>query len=256
MNFLHRVSTLEVESMITRRKAEKINPVVPAIIGRTTIVVSAITFLLFVGWILSDEAGGLDYRNGKISAGYFNWHPLMMSATFLLFMTPAVLAFEVFPFSRASNKKFHGWMNTFSFITITIGLAVIIDCHINLTNQGLLKTIHSICGYMTFGILSITYFVAAISYGLGVGSGAFKAELKPYHKRLGTFTSFCGYATILLGLLEKVSDDQMKLGQTMAGCIFLVMLGVIFTLTKFVDKSDVDRNQEDEIGFTEKDQVN
>ena len=240
--------------MVTRRNPEKVHPVVPAIIGRITIGFSVITFLLFVTWISSENAGGLSMRHGKISPGYFNWHPLMMSATFLLFMGPAVLAFEVYPFSRALNKKIHGWMNTFAAITITVGLIIIIDCHINLTNKGLLNTVHSICGFMTFSMLSITYLGGVILYGLGFGSNTLKGAFKPYHKRLGTFTLFCGYATMLMGLAEKISDKKMQLGQTIAGFIFLVMIGAVFTVTKFVDKSDLVANIQDEVNLNQQDQ--
>ena len=161
-----------------------------------------------------------------------------MSSTFFLFMTPAVLSFEVSPFSRSINKKLHGSLNSFAFISVIVGLYIILDCHQNLHDEPIINpSIHSIAGYMTIGLLVIVYFVGFIFYGIGCGSNELKKSVKPYHKRLGTVALFCGYGTILLGLAETINKEtQIDLGQLMAGFVFLTMLGVVFSLIKFTDK--------------------
>ena len=167
-----------------------------------------------------------------------SWHPLLMSATFLLFMTPAVLSFEIYPFSRKCNKIIHGTSNSFALMSIIAGLYIILDCHLNLSESGIFNSIHAVCGYMTFGLLCLVWLVGITLYGFGCCSDELKRAAMPYHKRLGIFTLFCGYATMLLGLSETVKEQQLSLGQLMAGCVFLTMLGVIFTIIRFVNKRD------------------
>merc|ERR1712032_72148 len=112
----------------------------------------------------------------------------------------------------------------------------------------------------TFSLLCITYLVGICLYGIGCGSDELKKSAKPYHKRFGTFTLFCGYATILLGLAETIKPTQIKLGQLIAGFVFLTMLLVVFTLTKFIDKQGAAHiyelsNNEDPDDQTDDDQL-
>ena len=46
--------------------------------------------LIFI-WLLSDDLGGFGLRTNILTANYFNWHPLVMSMAFLLFMTPGII---------------------------------------------------------------------------------------------------------------------------------------------------------------------
>eukprot|EP01083_Nonionella_stella_P116017 344459_1 len=208
--------------------------------GTATIIVSLITWLMFVGWLLSEDGGGLGDREDTVTTSYFNWHPFLMSATFFLLITPSVLAFELSTVQtlRHRSKKVHTFLHTLAFISITLGLYIILDCHLNLQPNGeLFEDIHAICGYITFVLFCVTYLGGACLYGLSCGSIELRQNAKPYHKRLGTLTLFCGYATCLLGLAE-IAHEHMELAQLMAGFVFLTMMGVVFTLVKFVDKSN------------------
>eukprot|EP01084_Bolivina_argentea_P080510 145825_1 len=227
--------TLTYDQLQLQGAPEQMDQSAVTIIGTVTTIVSIITWLIFVGWLLSSTMGGLGNRDDRET--YFNWHPFLMTASIFLFTTPAILSFEIGPCSRTVNKNMHSTFNTLSFISMIIGLIIILDCHINLRPDiKILTSIHAICGWMTFVLLCATYLVGAILYGLGCCSNDLKKNAKPYHKRFGTFTLFCGYATCLLGLGESIVEEQMEWGQLMSGFIFLTMMGVVFTLTKFIDK--------------------
>merc|ERR1711971_818096 len=136
-----------------------------------TILISFITWCMFVGWIMSDERDGLGARQNTLTQSYFNWHPFLMSSTFFLFLTPAVLSFEVCTCSRATHKKLHGFINTFAIISVICGVYIILDCHQNLHDDPIINpSIHSIAGYMSFSLLCIVYLIGLIFYGIGYGS--------------------------------------------------------------------------------------
>merc|ERR1719461_882393 len=200
---------------INTEMTENIKSSTTKTIGRITIVISIITWCLFLGWILSAEAGGLGPRYNVLTASYFNWHPFLMTSTFFLFMTPAVLSFEILPFHRSINKRVHGTLNSLSFISVICGLYIILDCHQNLHTPPIVNSsIHSICGYMTFSLLMIVYLIGFILFGIGCGSDELKKTAMPYHKRLGAVVLFCGYVTILSGLGKTINKEtQLETGQ-------------------------------------------
>ena len=78
-----------------------------------------------------------------------------MSTAFLLLMTPAVVAFEIYPMARSTNKNLHGLFMGLALISAFAGLAIILDCHNNLTDAGSFKTLHGTVGLFTLIILGI-----------------------------------------------------------------------------------------------------
>merc|ERR1719203_78001 len=91
---------------------------------------------------------------------------------------------------------------------------------------------------MTFSLLMIVYLIGFVLFGIGCGSDELKKRVMPYHKRLGAVVLVCGYETILSGLGKTVNKEtQLEIGQLMAGFVFLTLLGVIFSLMKFTDKT-------------------
>ena len=128
-----------------------------------------------------------------------------------------------------------------ALIGISAGLYIILDCHLTLNpnHPGLMNKIHSVCGWMCFGLFAVDYLLAAWLYGIGVGSDETKKIAMGYHKRIGILTLFTGYASILLGLAETIDVYNMRIGQLISGFVFLTMFGVICTVIKFTDKKRI-----------------
>merc|ERR1712087_84652 len=182
-----------------------------------------------------------------MGAAYFNWHPLLMSAAFLVFMVPAASAFEVFsPLSRATNKRIHGMLQTAALILLASGYAVIYDCHMGLGDAGLANSMHSIAGYITISMVGVAYAMGFVMYVLGYG-GDLRGTLKPLHKRLGMMSLLMGFATILMGMTEKANgstEGTLVLTQVTVGLVVLSMVSVSFAVMKFVDKKDAEHKYE------------
>ena len=247
-----------LDIMASLRVAENMNTSVAKWIGRLTMLISIVTWCLFLVWIMSDVRQGLGIRHNELTQSYFklppsflsfirppcgccsidSWHPFLMSSAFFLFMTPAALSFEVCICSRSIHKRMHAILNSLSLLSAAVGLFIILDCHQNLHDEPIFNnSIHSIAGYLTLGTLALVYLAGLIFYGLGCGSDAVKKAVKPYHKRLGAVALLFGYGTILLGLMETLDKDkQLGIGQLIAGFIFVTLLGVVFSLFKFADK--------------------
>jgi len=228
--------------MATRREAETVmNSGLVRALGWTTLFISVVTFFLFVAWLLSEEQGGFGPRDDRwITAQYFNWHPLLMSATFFLCVTPAVCTFETYPCSRNANKWLHATYHTFGCICIVGGLYIILDCHLNLRYEPrVFQSIHALCGYVVFGLFCLNYLFGLCVFGCRCGGDVLRRSIMPYHKRFGLFVAIAGYANILLGLSQAVKPSQLAFGQLLAGFVLLTLLLVILTVVNFMNKKEV-----------------
>ena len=95
---------------------------------------------------------------------YLNWHPFFMCTAFVLFITPAIVSFELYPFPRNYNENIHCTLMTFSIILSFAGLSIILDYHNNLTYTGSFLTFNGCDALLTLIILSINYIGAFIMY--------------------------------------------------------------------------------------------
>lgn len=115
--------------------------------GGMALITSIASWLLLIIWLeMESLGGGFGRRESDLTTTYFNWHPFLMGTAFLLFLTPAALSFEVFPFVRSTNKNFHGLLNGFGSLSAFAGLAIVIDCHTNLSNVGNFVSAHACMG--------------------------------------------------------------------------------------------------------------
>eukprot|EP01084_Bolivina_argentea_P254334 427556_1 len=212
--------------------------------GGFGVTLSLVTMILIFIWLLSSDGGGLGLRdNTAVTTDYFNWHPLIMSIAFLLFMTPAASIFEIFSLcSRNRNKQIHGLFQSLSIICIIIGYIIIYDCHTILSTHGLALSMHSIAGYITIGLCIITYIMGVYLYVLKLG-GQLRGELKPLHKRLGIMSLFMGYSTMLMGMTEKangLNGNSLILSQVIIGLLIGTCLCIGFSIIKFINKKHSD----------------
>merc|ERR1712129_152125 len=119
--------------------------------------------------LCTEDLGGFGLRQRVVTAEYFNWHILMMTMAFLLFMTPAVAAFEIFELSRDRNKQIHKYLQTFALVCMIAGYVIIYDCHSVLSDHGLALSTHSIIGYIAIALVTSTYVMAFALYVLKFG---------------------------------------------------------------------------------------
>jgi len=214
--------------------------------GTLAIGGSFVTFVCIIIWLnLSQLGSGFGTRQSSgVTIQYFNWHPLLMSMAFLIFMTPAVLSFEIFPYPRHANKLLHGFCNTLALLSAFAGFAIILDCHNNLSSVGSFHSVHGCVGLVVLSIFAINYLLAFVLYALQWG-GTLRAKLKPLHKRLGFCVITLGFMNMTLGIFEQELKRNLK-GPThqfthaIAIACVVTLIAVIFTLVKFIDKKDLD----------------
>lgn len=204
-----------------------------------------LALVLVIVWLCSEDGGGIDVRvSTGVTAGYFNWHPLMMCVAFLGLMTPATSAFEVLSqcSPRACNKNVHAMLQSLAIVAIVAGYTVIWDCHTVLTDTGLANSMHSIVGYITMTLVGITYIMGFTLYVLKWG-GALRGSLKPLHKRLGFVSWLLGLVTLMMGMTEKANGSSgatLVLTQVIVGLVVFTAVFVSFSIVKFEDKKDAE----------------
>jgi len=211
--------------------------------GGTAVAISLLSLVLIIVWLNSADGGGIGERDSSgVTAGYFNWHPLMMAVAFLGLMTPATSAFEVFSLCspRAVNKNAHGVLQTLAVVSIAAGYAVIWDCHSVLSDTGLANSMHSVVGYLTMAMVGTTYLMGFVLYVLKWG-GSLRGSLKPLHKRMGLVSWMLGFVALLMGLTEKANGSEgstLVLTQVITGLIVFTFAFASFAVVKFEDKKD------------------
>jgi len=207
---------------------------------------SLLSFILIVVWLFMSPFNGLGSRNStKVTMTYFNWHPFLMTLAFLVFMTPAILSFEIFPFSRHTNKSIHGFLNLLSVLAAFAGFAIVLDCHNNLSTTGSFHTVHGCIGLVVLILLAIQYFAGFVVYGIQLAAPAWRGSLKPVHKRFGFTIILLGIANITLGIFEQELKQNLKgsvhqLSNAIGVICAITITAIIFTIAKFVDKRDDD----------------
>ena len=221
---------------------------------------SIVAWIALVSWLFVDQNGGLGKRDAKNITPYFNWHPFCMSFAFILIMFSSLLSFEIFPFSKRINKTIHGTCHTLAFISAIIGLSIILDCHLVLSDKGIFKSVHSIIGFMTLSLFTINYLHGLIAYFLHFcrnnTSGFFGIDptSKSVHKRIGLMVIIGGSCNILIGITEKLNSAQGKslhIAQAVAAILFMALMGLIFSLVRFQTKGNnefLDGNDDESFG--------
>jgi len=136
-------------------------------------------------------------------------------------------------------------LNLIAVLAAFAGLAIILDCHNNLSTTGSFHTVHGCIGLFVLILLAINYFAGFILYGIQWAGPAWRGSLKPLHKRLGLTIILLGLANIALGLMEQELKKSLKgpthqLTNAIGVILAVTILAIIFTLVKFSDKRDDD----------------
>lgn len=209
----------------------------------------ALASLLVVYWWVS-TLGGLSWKAGAAKQ-VFNWHPLLMVATFS-FMTVASLSFRL-PRrcdNRDLSKLVHGISWLVAALAATVGLIAVFASH-NDAASGYVANLYSLHSWI--GILVILLYVAQFLIAVRAFGGPFaslawsppwKALLLQFHVVLGPLIYVLTATTILLGVQEKEgfvgcgyhvdSVDWMPiqhLGKIPPACLVSHLLGFLVLAT-------------------------
>lgn len=210
--------------------------------GKSLTLISAVlTWILIIMWFIK-ENGGFQLSHSKYVCdnGYFNLHPFSMVTSVILLLPIGVSSFELFRFKRYVNKLIHGITNSLAIIFLCIGFYVIINCNINLSHQKAGLSVHAYAGFITFIGLIISYLIGLIFFGLKVGSVAIRSKIKVFHKYVGFYSLLFGISTVLMGLTEIASGDNISLLKCAVVFISCLVFGLIVTISRFEDKNDID----------------
>eukprot|EP00210_Caulerpa_lentillifera_P005646 g5399.t1 len=164
-------------------------------------------------WIL-EYLGGMatspDDKPGGANdtGGLFNWHPLMMTFAFPVFMTEALLVHSSFPtniLSRFIRKLIHATYHGLTMLFVALGLIAVFRSHSEKEPKALddLYSPHSYLGITTMVLLVLQVLGGSILYIFPIFSETVKKQCKDYHTFTGLAVYFCAFATMLMGIQEK-----------------------------------------------------
>ena len=188
---------------------------------------SAVLVLTLVGHWVSAYLGGVamapqasaDGRSNDTN-GIFNWHPILMTLGFVVFMTEAVLAYKA-PWShdspRPARKTFHWAFNSLAALCILFGLVAVFNSHNLKLPEPMpnLYSAHSFLGIFTVSLAAAQFALGFAAYLWPKFSLATRVALGPIHRFLGLSTWGLGLATAATGIQEKTAFLQM--GKKLAG---------------------------------------
>jgi cytochrome b-561 len=188
---------------------------------------SALLVLALVGHWVSAYLGGVamaphasaDGRSNDTN-GIFNWHPILMTLGFVVFMTEALLAYKA-PWSdastRAARKTSHWAFHSLAALCVLFGLIAVFNSH-NLKRPEPMPNLysaHSCLGLFTVALAAFQFALGCAAYLWPKFSLATRVALGPIHRFLGLATWCLGLAAAATGLQEKTTFLQM--GKKLAG---------------------------------------
>jgi hypothetical protein len=170
-------------------------------------VLSLFCLLVVISWI--HHLGGLSLKKNLQSKQVFNWHPLLMTTSFV-FMTVSALAFR--QYDRPKSKTIHGLGWTAAILCMCIGLIAVFQSHNDNTGYiANMYSLHSWVGLMVLLLYTVQFVSAVLSFGWPttrvpipmIVSEGFKSNLLLVHRYFGPMIYIGMMCTILLGIQEK-----------------------------------------------------
>lgn len=184
----------------------------------------AIAVLSIVTWWVSAKLGGVSASpdvgaDGSVTtARLFNWHPVLMTLGFPVFMTEALLAYRA-PWQarmpRPQRKVVHWVCHSLAVVCVAAGLSAVWRSH-DLAEPPIpnLYSPHSFLGLSTVCLMAIQFALGVWAYLWPKAPLATREALIPLHRFLGRATYTAGLAAAASGLQEKASFLQMGGGKS------------------------------------------
>lgn len=204
----------------------------------------ALIVLALVGvWV--HGLGGVANGPTATPTGYstsllFNWHPILMTMGFAVFMSQAIVAYKnpvLGRLQRSTRKVVHWTCHSLALLCVALGLLVVFQSH-NLSTPPIpnLYSVHSALGIFTATLFFAQFAVGLLCYLWPKASLQRRESLAPWHGVVGVVVFVLGLSTAMVGLQEKatflqaygkaeVYSSAMRLPQISA--LFIVALAVL-----------------------------
>jgi len=171
----------------------------------------------------------------------FNWHPVLMTLAFAVFMSEALLAYAsplLSSWSRPARKRVHYLCHGAAGVCAAFGLVAVFQSH-NLKLPTPMANLYSAHSYL--GLMAVCLFAAQFGFGLVAYlypqlSLQYRQALGPVHRFGGMAVWGLGLAAMATGFVEKTTFLQM--GMKIGGdalyseimripAVVLLLLGVL-----------------------------
>jgi len=178
--------------------------------------------IVVVVWV-KDYLGGVstkavpDGKGGTDTSKIFNWHPVLMTLAFGVFMAEALMAYDapILPScSREVRKKIHYSLHMCAVVLAALGVWAAFASH-NLklpTPIPNLYSPHSFLGMATVVLLALQFLVGLGAYLYPKASLSQRTALGPFHKFVGRAVWCMGLAAMATGIQEKTTFLQAGKG--------------------------------------------
>jgi hypothetical protein len=171
------------------------------------------------------------------TSGVFNWHPLLMTFSFIVCMGEAVQAYKrpVLPVSdRSARKAWHVALHTTALLSGTFGITAAIKSHTLKRPDAIpnFYSVHSWLGMLVISLVLIQFSLGILAYIAPKWSQPNREAFGAVHAYLGLSTFVAGLATMGVGIQEKTTFVQLiaKPGVTAAVMRLPAFLGLCLVL--------------------------
>ncbi|GLC43932.1 hypothetical protein PLESTB_000211100 [Pleodorina starrii] len=184
----------------------------------------SLAILVLVGHWVRVPLGGVgiqpvpvpeDKGGGNDTSKLFNWHPVLMTLGFAVFMAEALLSYQapIVPgVAREVRKRIHWVCHLSACCCLLLGLAAVIQSH-RLKLPAPMPdwySPHSFLGLTALGLVGLQILVGAYSYLWPRLTLSNRLALGPLHRFWGMAAWLAGLGAVATGLQEKVTFIQMK----------------------------------------------
>ncbi|KAK9789944.1 hypothetical protein WJX73_007091 [Symbiochloris irregularis] len=195
----------------------------PVWVSRLARVLEVVILVIVCRWVVS-HLGGLGFEarrtrdagmhiTGTDTSRIFNWHPILNTLGFAVFMSEALLAYQApaATLDRGGQKFVHVVMHSLALACFIFALIAAVLSHT------LKEPVPIPNFYSAHSWLGLAVYIAVLLQALA-GMGAFlfpklppkkRAELAPIHTFLGRCIYVLGLANMAVGIQEKASLTQL-----------------------------------------------
>jgi cytochrome b-561 len=229
---------------------KSISPPAPIAVTYVARAFQIIIFVAVLVWVLL--LGGVRFSpketdpttGANDTSGVFNWHPLLMTFSFIVGMGEAVLAFKrpLLPLpDRPARKAWHVVLHTTAILSGAFGITAAIKSHTLKRPDAIpnFYSVHSWLGLLVICLVLTQFSLGFLAYIAPKWSQPNKEAFGAVHAYLGLSTFLGGLATMLVGIQEKttfvqafakpeVSAAVMRLPAFIGLCIVLYAVAVLF----------------------------
>ena len=227
-----------------------IGPPAPLAVTYIARAFQIIIFCCIVVWI--SLLGGLRFSpkvtdpdtGANDTSGVFNWHPLLMTFSFVVCMGEAVLAYRkpILPLSdRPAQKTWHVALHTAALLSGTFGITAAIKSHTLKQPNPIpnFYSVHSWLGLLICFLVLTQFSLGLLAYVAPKWSQPNREAFGAVHAYLGLSTFLGGLVTMAVGIQEKTTFVQlvakpgvtaavMRLPAFIGLCLLLYAVAVVF----------------------------